>query len=55
MNCCDDYGQCKQGFGCPCREAVETDADINREFISAACWVAGWFIAIFSLFFWVIL
>lgn len=20
MNCCNDYGQCKQGYGCPGRE-----------------------------------
>lgn len=21
MNCCDEYGQCQQGQGCPAREA----------------------------------
>ena len=25
MNCCDDYGQCKQGPGCPAREGKYYD------------------------------
>lgn len=26
MNCCDDYGQCKQGQGCPCRPSYAPEA-----------------------------
>ena len=25
MNCCDDYGNCRQGRDCPVRQATPTD------------------------------
>ena len=30
MNCCDEYGNCKQGRGCPVRYACAVEADLRR-------------------------
>ena len=30
MNCCDEYGNCKQGRDCPMRYACAVEADLRR-------------------------
>ena len=58
MNCCNDFGQCKQGHGCPVRQAchLPLDQDNPRQWIGRAldvlmvvtiagflCWLLGVF------------
>lgn len=52
MNCCDSYGNCQQGFGCPARATVLTPTDsdecISRDFINGALFaLAGVVIGVF--------
>ena len=36
MNCCDDYGTCTQGFGCPIREEKVYTKPFKEQVIEAA-------------------
>jgi hypothetical protein len=41
MNCCDEYGNCKQGRDCPVRYACAVEADLRRG-VRWDCIVGAW-------------
>jgi hypothetical protein len=53
MSCCDDFGQCNQGFGRPARSTdltpVDTDELITRDFINGALFVLAGVVAVACL------
>lgn len=42
MNCCDDFGNCRQGRDCPVRTQREATPMTWRQAIETAAWLAGY-------------
>ena len=49
MNCCDEYGNCRQGRDCPIRQQMSVEDDLDTSWLPIIVDIAGILLLAFVL------